>query len=100
MLKKHPHTATIKWYSDPVVDEFTGTYTEGDIEEETVKCRVVPTNEIYTANGGITKFTYGYTVYLPKLDFVIPPKANFIYNGVEMDISRVDVFQRNVVIWL
>ena len=101
MLVKHPHTATISWYSEPTKDSDTGIYSEGVVVTHEVTCRFEPAGDsAYNSNDGMSLLTYGYKVYLSKLDFTIPRKATITKDSIKMDISRVDVYQRHVVLWL
>ena len=100
MLKRYPHTATIRYYGEPVKDD-NGIYTESTATDKEVTCRFEPAGDsVYNAQGGITELAFGFKVYLPLQSFTIPSKATIIKDSVEMPISRVDVYQRHIVLWV
>ena len=101
MVVKYPHNAVIKWFTEPVKDEVTGIETEGQPVEMPVSCRFESAgNSQYSSPGGDTKLVYGYKVFMPVQTFEIPSKAVISKDGVDMDIARADVHQKNTVLWL
>ena len=102
MLKRYPHKATLKWFSEPTKDDNSGIETEGQpIEHNDVACRFEPAgNSAYRSLGGDTQLVYGYKVLLPLQSFDIPGTATISHKGVEMSIARVDPMQKNIVLWL
>lgn len=102
MLKKYPHKATLKWFTDPTKDDISGIETEGQaVEHDDVACRFEPAgNSVYKSSGGHTELVYGYKVLLPLQSFEIPGTATISYKGVAMSIARVDPMQKNIVLWL
>lgn len=102
MLKRYPHKADLKWFTDPTKDSNSGIETEGQaIVHEDVSCRFEPAgNSVYRSSGGNTELIYGYKVLLPNQKFDIPDTATISRNGVEMSIARVDPMQKNTVLWL
>ncbi len=101
MVKRYPHSALIRWFPSPSKDDVTGIETDGQPVEHPVQCRFEPAgNSVYKSIGGNTELVYGYKVFLPVLDYEIPPTAVIIKAGKEMDIARVDTNQKNTVLWL
>lgn len=101
MLKKHPHTATLRWRPAPTTDPATGLKTESPAVEQPVECRFSPAGDSeFSAADGNAKLKYGYKVYLDPLDFEIPENAVIEWNGEEMSITRVDPLQMGTVLWL
>jgi hypothetical protein len=102
MLKRYPHKADLKWFTDPTKDDISGIETEGQaIVHEDVACRFEPAgNSTYRSSGGHTELVYGYKVLMPNQEFVIPPTATISFKGVDMSIARVDPMQKNTVLWL
>jgi hypothetical protein len=101
MLKKHPHKAIIQWFPEPTVDPVTGIKTDGQPVKYPVECSFQPAgNSEYNSVNGNTTLKYGYKVFMDPVDFAIPKNAEIIWNDVKMDISRVDPYQKGVVLWL
>jgi len=102
MVKRYPHTATLKWFTDPTKNDISGIETEGqEVTKENLQCRFESAgNSVYRSTGGDTQLTYGYKVFLPVLDFTIPATAMIVKAGVEMSITRIDANQKNTILWL
>ena len=101
MVKRYPHSATIRWVTEPSKNDVSGVHSEGQPTDKSVDCRFEPAGKsVYKSSGGDTELVFGYKVFLPVLDFTIPSTAVIIKAGVEMAIARVDVNQKNTVLWL
>jgi hypothetical protein len=102
MLKRYPHKADLKWFTDTTKNEVSGIVTEGQaIVHKDIACRFEPAgNSVYKSMGGDTALIYGYKVIMPNQEFIIPDTATISRNGVDMSIARVDPMQKNIVLWL
>ena len=102
MVKRYPHTATLRWFTEPTKNDADGVETEGQlVEHPDLKCRFESAgNSVYRSSGGDTALVYGYKVFLPVLDFEIPVTATIIKGVSEMSITRIDTNQKNTVLWL
>jgi hypothetical protein len=78
MVEQYPDTIVVLVKTEPVQDVTTGAFTDGTTTTHTLRCRAEKNTEgklITGADGN--QISYDYTVYLPKMDTVIPIDSEY-----------------------